>query len=479
MTAPPAKLTVLRSLGFAATCAIVVCNMVGQGVFLKARVMTCNVGSPAIMIAAWIAAGVLAFCGALTLAELGAALPESGGIYAFLRRAYGDAIGFSYGWETLFVGGPASTAALAAGTAIFFNLAAGHVLEGVTLAVRMPFLGATWPLTGLQLFAVFMIVAIVAVNLAPALVNGQIASGFALLKIGMLVAITFAAFALGNGTFAHYAQSGARGACTGVSAATRAGVPGFAAALIGALYAYQGWQSSSLIAGEVKDPGRVFPRSLAVSVGVVMACYVVANISYVYVLGPVAIASLPPGASVGVSVVATIFGPVWRSIAAALLFVSVAATLHVTVLTAARVPYALASDGLGFGPLARLSAHARVPVNALLANGAISIVLVLVGSFDALSDYLVFNAWVYFAATAAAVFVLRRREPKLLRPFRTPGYPLVPAIFVAISLWLLVQTLISNPRNSLIGLAIVAFGFPYYYWRRTRMKPVDERAASV
>jgi APA family basic amino acid/polyamine antiporter len=475
MAATSPRVTVVRSLGFAATSAIVVCNMVGQGVFLKARVMTCNVGSPGVMIVAWVAAGVLALCGALTLAELGAALPESGGIYAFLRRAYGNAVGFSYGWGTLFVGGPAATASLAAGTAIFFDLASNHLLERSTWSANV--FCAVWTVTGLQLGAMLMIAGVTAVNLAPALVNGRIASAFALLKLGMLVAITFVAFALGHGTFANYAQNVTGAACTGVSAATRAGVAGFAAALVGALYAYQGWQSSSLVAGEVKDPGRVFPRSLTLSVGIVMAAYVVANVSFVYVLGPSEIASLPPGSSVGVSVVEAIFGPVWRAIAAGLLFASVAATLHVSILTTARVPYALASDGLGFGLLARLSSRARVPVNALLVNAVLAIVLVLVGTFDTLSDYLVFNAWVYYAATGAAIFVLRQREPTLERPYRTPGYPVIPAIFVLVAIWLLTQTLISSPRDSLIGLAIIGLSFPYYYWRRRRSKTVGRFAA--
>jgi len=464
---------VLRSFGFAATSAIVVCNMVGQGVFLKARVMTCNVGSPGVMIGAWIAAGVLVLCGALTFAELGAALPQSGGMYAFLRRAYGNAVGFAYGWGSLFVSAPAATAGLAAGTAIFFNLASGHLLERSTWSANV--LGAVWTVTGLQLGAALMIAAVTAVNLAPALVNGRIAGGFAVLKLGMLVAITFVAFALGHGTFANYAQNIAGATCTGVSAATRAGIAGFAAALVGALYAYQGWQSSSLVAGEVRDPGRIFPRSLTLSVVIVMLAYVVANVSFVYVLGPSAIASLPPGSSVGVSVVEAIFGPVWRTVAAALLFASVAATLHVTILTVARVPYAMASDGLGFGFLARLSPRARVPVNALLVNAMLAIALVLIGTFDTLSDYVVFNAWVFSATTGAAIFVLRRREPALERPFRTPGYPLVPAIFVLVAIWLLTQTLISGPRNSLTGLAIIALSFPYYYWRRWRL----DRAARI
>ena len=468
ITAMPAKLTVLRSLGLGATSSIIICNMVGQGVFLKARVMTCNVGSPVLMTTAWVVAGLLALCGALTFAELGAAIPESGGIYAFLRRAYGKPIGFAFGWMLLFVASPASTAALAAGAAIFFNLASGHALDRFTGSANL--FGITFTLSGMQSAAIALLVAVTAINCAPALVNGRIATVFAVLKIAMLAAVTLAAFGLGHGALANFAASGAGGACTGVAPTTRFGLPGFAAALIGALYAYNGWHSVTLVAGEVKNPGRAFPAALGASVALVIGCYVAANVAFVYVLGPLAIASLPPGSSVGITVVETLFGPIWRTIAAAFLFASVAATLHVTILTNARVTYALAKDGLGFGILARLSARARVPVNAVLANCALAAVLVVIGSFDTLSDYLIFNIWVFFVATAGAVFVLRRREPALPRPYRTIGYPVVPAIFMAVAGWLLVQTLLSNPRNSFIGLAVVALSFPYYFWQRRRQR---------
>jgi APA family basic amino acid/polyamine antiporter len=440
--------------------------MVGQGVFLKARVMTCNVGSPLLMIAAWVGAGLLALCGSLTLAELSAAIPESGGIYAFIRRAYGGMAAFAYGWMGLFVAGPASTAGLAAGGAIFFNAASGDALDrwSGTFAVA----GRSITIAGTQELSVALIVIVALVNCAPALVNGGIAQGFAVLKLAMLAGITFAALGLGHGSVAHLVESGAGGACVGVAAATRSGLAGFAAALIGALYAYQGWQSATLLAGEVRNPGRVFPAALGIAVTVVLGCYVLANIAFVDVLGARAIASLPVGASVGVRVAETLLGPVWTSIAAALLFASVSATLHVTIMTNARVSYALAADEPAFALLGRVSTRGRVPVNAVLTNSAIAIVLLLIGSFDTLSDYLVFNSWVFFVATAGAVFVLRRREPSLARPYRTPGYPFVPAIFIIVAGWLLVQTLLSNPRNSLIGLAIVALSVPVHLVQHRR-----------
>jgi APA family basic amino acid/polyamine antiporter len=455
---PPTP-TLLRSLGFVATCAIVVSNMIGQGVFLKARVMTCDVGSAGVMLVAWVVAGGLALCGALTLAELTAAIPESGGIYAFLRRAYGRAFAFAYGWMALFIGGPSATAALAVGGAIFFNLASGGVLDAFTLR----HLGGT-PLSvsGMQLAAIGLIAVMTLVNCAPAVVNGQIATGSAVFKIAMLVGVTVAAAAIGHAGTVPVDQTVGTASCAGVPAASRGGVAGFAAALIGALYAYQGWQSATLVAGEVKNPGRIFPLALGASVTLVIGCYVAGNIAFVHVLGAHAIANLPAGASVGVTVVETLFGPVWRVIAAGLLSASVIATLHVTILSNARIIYALAHDQAGFAFVGGLSARARVPVRALVANGIIAALLVAIGSFDTLSDYLVFNSWVFFIAAAGAVFVLRRREPGLARPYRTPAYPFVPALFIVVAVWLLVQTLVSNPRNSLIGLVIVALSLPAY-----------------
>jgi APA family basic amino acid/polyamine antiporter len=462
----------LRSLGPIATAAIMICSIVGQGVFLKARVMVCDVGTPGLMLAAWLGAGLLTLCGALTFAELGAAIPASGGTYAFLRRAFGRPLAFANGWSTFFIGGPASTAALAAGCAIFFNVASGNVLD--RFGSSMTLAGFQFNVAGTQWAASILIVAVTTINFAPALLGGRIATLFAFLKIGMLAAVTLAAIGLAHGSLANFGHSAVTGSCDGVSPATRLGAAGFAAALSGALYAYGGWQNVTQVAGEVKDPGRAFPFALGGGVVLVIIAYVAANASYVYVLGPLAIADLPAGASVGVRMVDALFGPAWSTIAAGFLFASVAATLHVTILTYSRVTYALAKDGYGPSRFARLSPRARVPVDAMIANALIAIALVFLGNFDTLSNYFVFNAWIFFVATAAALFVLRRREPELARPFRVFGYPYVPAIFIIVSSWMLVQTLLSDPRSALAGLAIVALSFPYYYWDRSRRftKPV-------
>jgi APA family basic amino acid/polyamine antiporter len=364
----------------------------------------------------------------------------------------------------IFVASPASAAALAAGSAIFLNLVSGHALDALTFSAA--FGSARLSISGVQFAAIALVLLLVAVNCAPAVVNGRIAIVFAGLKIGMLVTIVVCAFALGHGERAHFSASGAGGSCAGIGSAVRNGLPGFAAALIGALYAYNGWHSLTLVAGEIEAPDRTLPTALIVSVLVVIALYVSANVAFVYIVSPLAIADLPPNSSVGVTVVETLFGAVGRSIAAGLLFVSTAATLHVTLLTYARVAYALAKDTFGFGLLARVSRRGHVPVNAVLMNGALAILLVLAGTFDTLSNYFIFNTWVFFVAVGVALFVLRRREPALPRPYRAFGYPVVPAIYVTLGAWLVVQTAISTPQSSLIGLAIVAVSLPVYFWSK-------------
>jgi APA family basic amino acid/polyamine antiporter len=305
------------------------------------------------------------------------------------------------------------------------------------------------------------------VNCAPARTNGNVATAFATLKIGTLAGLTFAGLALGHAhtstvpTLEH--------ACAGVGGAVRGGAAGFAAALLAALYAYNGWTAVTSVAGEVMAPSRNIPRVMAGAVGLVTVLYVLANMSFVHVLGTRAIAMMPASASVGVSAAEALFGASWGRIAAAILFVSTAATLHVAILVFSRVTYALASDGVLFAPLARLSRQA-VPARAVVVTSAISALLTLIAGFDALSDYFIFNAWIFYALAVAALFVLRRREPAADRPFRVFGYPVVPAVFVVVAVWILAQTIASNPRSALIGIAIVAASFPVYFWRKHTSK---------
>jgi len=431
--------------------------------------MTCNVGAPSLVMAAWVLAGILALCGALTLAELGAMMPESGGPYAYLRRAFGPPIAFAYGWMMFFLGAPLAAAALAAGGAIFLNLISGGALAG--FAIPYDVVGLHGTLGGTQLAALALLAAVALVNLAPVRTNGAIATALAALKILMLAGLALGAFALGSGSFNHFALSGAAGTCEGIAASARGGAAGFGAAMIGALYAYQGWSSLTYVAAEVKDPGRTLPRALGLGMFAVIVLYLAANLAYFYVLTPAAVASVSPASSVGLEVLGHVFGAPARGVATVLLFISVLATLHVSILTNSRITFALADDKDLLPWLARVSASAHIPARAVLVGAAIAALLVLLGSFDTLSDFQVFAVWVFYGLTAASLFVLRRTEPDAPRPYRIAGYPVVPILFVAATVWLLCEAVVGAPQRSLLGIGIIVLALPVYKLLRMRRAP--------
>lgn len=460
------QVSLVRGLGFWAAAAMVVCNIIGQGIFLKARAMTCNVGSPWLVMAAWVVAGLLALCGALTLAELGAMMPESGGPYAFLRRAFSPQIGFAYGWMMLFLGAPLSAAALAAGSAIFLNLLSGGALDGVHVPYAVGSVHGA--VAGTQITALTLLAAVALVNLAPVRTNGVIATVLAVVKILMLVVLTIGAFALGSGSFNHYAMIGSAGTCDGIAAAARGGAAGFGAALVGALYAYQGWSSLTYVAGEVKQPSRTLPLALVASMLLIIALYVSANAAYFYVLTPLQIASTSPTSSVGLEVLGHVFGAPARGVATALLFISVLATLHVTILTNSRITFALADDRQLLPWLARVSTHTHVPSRAVITGALVAALLVILGTFDVLSDFEIFSVWIFYGLVGLSLFVLRRKEPDAERPYRIAGYPVVPALFVLATVWLLFEAVVDAPLRSLLGLGIIALSLPVYRLLRAR-----------
>jgi len=464
--------SLIRALGLLAAASLVVSNIIGQGIFLKARAMTCNVGSPTLVMTAWVLAGVLALCGALTLAELSAMIPHSGGPYAFLRRAFGHPIAFMYGWMYFLLGGPLAAAALATGGAIFLNLISSDALHRFEIPYGA--FGLHGVLVGTQLAALALLAAVALVNLAPVRTNGALATVFAAVKILMLVALVIGAFAVGSGSWGHFAMSGFSGACVGIAASARGGAAGFGAAMLGALYAYQGWASLSYIAGEAKDPGRTIPRALITSMFVVIGLYVTANASYFYVLSPVAIASVSPASSVGLEVLGHVFGAGAQGVATALLFVSVVATLHVSILTNSRITFAMAEDRDMMPWLSGVTMGTRVPGAAVLAGAVVAALLVLLGSFDTLSDFQVFSVWIFYGLTGVSVFVLRRLLPDAPRPYRVFGYPFVPVIFVAATVWLLFEAVVGAPVRSLVGLGIIALALPVYALlsKRSKESPV-------
>lgn len=464
----PSNVTLIRGLTLLAAASIVIGNVIGTGVFMKSRIMTCNVGTPGMVITVWVVAGILSLAGALTYAELAAMMPRAGGEYVFMREAYGARWGFLYGWMQIFIAKTGSQAAVAVAFAGFLNDLTG-TLKAPFFAFNL--FGYQIGLTYLQLIALSLIALFTLVNCATVIVSGRIATFLTGVKIALVLGIGIGAFALASGDWSHFTMKNIGGWCEEVNPGTMVGVAGFSAAMLGALWGYDGWNNLTLVAGEVKDPQRNIPRALIGGTVVIILLYVFINIAYFYVLTPTEIASVPKASSVATEVAKNFMGPAAVAIIAASLMASSIGTLHTSILTGARVPYAMSRDRLFFDRLARLSPRTHVPVGALVLQGVWAGILTLSGSFDTLTDYVIFGSWIFYGLTTASVFIFRRKMPDAERPYKAWGYPIVPALFLLVTGFLLFTTLLPDPAagfrginpNALIGLGLIALGLPFYW----------------
>jgi APA family basic amino acid/polyamine antiporter len=466
----------IRGLTLTAAIAIILGNVIGTGVFLKARVMTCNVGSPTWVLIAWIAAGLLTLAGALTYAELTSMKPKAGGEYIFLRDAYGKIPSFLYGWMQIFIAKTGSQAAVA----VVFAIGLNDFLDGALKKTlfQTDALGFSYELTTLQIVAVMMIVIFTTLNCASVAFGGQIAKALTVVKIGLIAMVGFGAFIfVVGGNFGNFSLINSGGTCEDVSTAVTYGAEGysffsgFAAAMLGALWGYDGWNNLTLVAGEVKNPQKNLPIALIGGTALIMVLYVFIHIAYFYVLDPTSVASVSKDSSVAKVVVERFFSGDITTFATGFavalftvgLMISSIGTLHTSILSGARVPYAMAKDGLMVKSFATLSAT-RVPVAALMFQGVWACILALSGSFDTLTDYVIFGSWIFYALVTSSVFVFRRKFPDAQRPYKTFGYPVVPILFILVATWLLINTVMSNPTNSLVGLGLILLGLPVYFY---------------
>ena len=456
----PEHTQLIRGLGLIAAISVNVANIIGTGVFLKARVVTCNVGSPGKALAIWVFAGLLSLAGALTYAELLAMMPRAAGEYGIIRDAYGRVWGFIYGWTQFFLARSASAAALAMGFAIFLNDLIGGGLKVTVLQVPLPW-GGVLTFERLQLVAVGAIIITTLINCAAVRVSGGVASVLTGLKVLLLLGVGFGAFFYSGGDWGNLSLANSGGTCEGV-AVTTGGIAGFAAGMLGALWAYDGWNNITFMAGEVKNPGRNLPLALIGGMFLVMGLYLFVNLSYYHVLTPTEIASVPASSSVAAEVVKRLLGAVVVTIMAAAMMTSSFGALHASILATARLPYALARDGLFFKSLAYVSPRTHVPVKSLVVLAFWACVLALSGSFDTLTDAAIFALTLFYALVAASVFYFRKHQPDADRTYRVWGYPFVPIIFLVVSTWLIFQTIMDHPKKTVGGLILILLGLPVY-----------------
>lgn len=493
------KQNLVRGLGLMAAASIIIGNVIGTGVFFKAGIMTCNVGTGGWVIAAWIAAGLLALAGALTYAELTSMRPYAGAEYVILRDSYGRLSSFLYGWMQVFIAKTGSMAALAVAFAIALNTYLDKKL-GVVL-ITIPVGEGTFEVSLLQIVGIMVVIIFTTLNAASVSLSGQIATVLTFVKIGLVLLVGFGAFLfVSSGSFGHFGMDAMGATCEGVTEAQRYGsagysfFAGFAAAMLGALWGYDGWNQLTFVAGEVKDPNRNIPLAIIGSTVMIIVLYAFVHVAYFYVLDPAAIASIPSDTAVAQVIVNKFAEGGGNAIvgAAVMIFtiglmISALGSLHTSTLAGARVKYAMAQDSLMFNIFGRLSAN-NIPLNALLFQGFWAIVLILSDSlwrlvrgpeeqtalFDTLTNYVVFGSFIFYGLITSAVFIFRKRFPDEPRPYKTFGYPVVPVIFLLVTAWLLLQTLYDDTLNSMIGIILILLGLPFYYYFNSRGKKVGE-----
>jgi len=449
-----------RDLGVSHASAVVVGTIIGSGIFLVPAEMMQAVGSAKLVYLAWLVGGMLSFFGALTYAELGAMKPQAGGEYVYVRDAYGPLGGFLYAWTWFVIAKPASVATIATGlvrilgTFSVFSFFSENVVT--THALSYSFAG-TWG----QLVAIFAAVLISALNYLGVKRAGEFQLVFTILKVAIIVGIVVVCFS-GVGSAAGRGWSNFAGTFAGA----KGGITGFMAALVAALWAYDGWNDLNMVGGEVRNPGRNIPIALIAGVATVGVLYVLVNAGVQYVLPASAIAASPRPAS---DAVALVMGHLGASIVSAGMAVSMLVTLNGTIMSGARVPYAVARDGYFFSALADVHPRFHTPSVAIVAQAVLSIILLLLGgNFRQLFSLAIFAEWLFYMIAGSTVFVFRWRDPQAARPYRVLGYPLVPALFVLVAAALLYYTFRENWPNSFYGLLVILAGVPVFFWFRWR-----------
>ena len=440
--------------------ALVIGSTIGSGIFRTPARIADAVPSAMPMLGVWVLGGVMALCGALTIAELAGMFPRSGGIYAYIREGHGDAPAFLYGWSELVVIRASSLGAISTVFAEYLLRLLGveRPPEGYGLPVHLVAAGA---------IAVMAILNYVGIAWASAAVNITSAA-----KFGALVILVLGAFALGNGEFSHFTQTA--GPVTGSA---------FGLALIAVLWAYDGFADLSRVGGEVKDPQRNLPRALVIGTLMIVAIYLLANAAYLYLIP---IGSMPGSALVAADAAQLLVGRAGVTLVSLVVMVSTLGAVASVMLTSPRIFYAMASDGLFFRGLGRKHPRFETPSRAIILTAVAAIIFVLFLDFERLSDTFVLATWPFYALAAAAVLLLRRRRPDIERPVRTFGYPVVPLVFIAAAFMMLGNALWTDWKAlsafegsgrellSLLGrlptpmvLLLVGSGVPaYLLWRR-------------
>jgi basic amino acid/polyamine antiporter, APA family len=423
-----------RQIGLATAAAVVVGEVIGVGIFLTPAGMTKSVGSPLLVLLVWLVAGAMALCGALCFGELAARRPEAGGSYVYLRDAYGPPVAFLYGWMGLLVLDPGLTAALAVGAASYVAYA----------------LGLSAVLT--KLAGVVFVVTLAAVNVRGVRLGGWVVRWLTVLKIALLLFIVLWGFGLRLGDFSHFTPFVAQRAGSAPLAAALAG------ALVSAFFSFGGWWDLSKLGGEVREPARTLPRAYTYGLLLVVVVYVLTSAAFVYLVPPERVTS---GEAFAAQAGEALFGGAGAFVFTGVVLVAVLGSLASFTMSAPRVYFAMARDGLFFPAAARLHARYGTPARAIVIQAALASLLVVVGNFDDIIGYFLFAVVLFIGLAVAALFVLRAEGGT--STFQTPLYPLAPVVYLLLTAVLLYLLASGRPKYAFTGVAVVLLGLPFYY----------------
>ena len=413
-------------------------SMIGSGVFLTPSIIARALPSATSIIFVWLIGGLLALCGALTFAELSSLMPEAGGVYVFLSKGYGKLVGFLYGWAYFLVVNTGGIAALSVGFATYL----GYFVHLNPLEVKIVAVAGIFVLTVVNVYGVKM--------------GGIFSDLFTLLKLAGIFGVILTGFLLGSSSITNFSIS---------SFSSNSVWNGLAVVMIGVLWSYGGWQHATFTAGEAKDAKRDVPIAMIVATLLVTTIYVIINIAYMFLLSPHAIATSP---SIATDAVKTVLGGIGGSFIALTIFISTFGTAGIYTLTAPRIYFAMANDGVFFKRLSYVHPKYQTPNYAIIIQSSWAILLVLFwGTFENLISYVVFTDWIFFALASSTVFIFRKKIPGARREYKTWGYPVTPLFFTGTAVWFVVNTLIEKPEQAFAGILMLALGLPvYYYWKR-------------
>ena len=463
------KTELVRGLTLTAAIMIVAGSMIGSGIFRKPATMAAQLMSPELLLIVWLVAGIITFIGALCNAEVAGMIDATGGQYVYFQKMYGNFVSYLYGWSVFAVIQTGAGAAIAYvfGEYLGYFIKYPQLPESVqNFSLYVPIVGNIFPFAefGAKVSAILCILFLTGINYVGVIFGGAVQSFVTFIKIASIVLLSFLLLASGTGSLANIS--------TGFSmpaSSTSNIISLFGLAIAGAFWAYDGWNNLTFVAGEIKQPQRNVPLGLLFGTLIVVIVYMLVNVAYLYVLPIEKMAQSPLVAATAAEFVFGSKGAILISIA---VIISTFGALNGNILSTARVCFAMARNNMFIKSLDKIHPRYATPHTSLVAQGLWSCLLVLSGTFDTITDYVMFASWLFYMLGAYGVIVLRKKMPDVPRPYKVWGYPYTPMIFVIFSFLFLVNTLVSDYENAAMGLLLILLGLPFYYWRIAKNKTI-------